>query len=119
MPPRCVNSSVECTSDLDCAAGGCSGQVCTTKAKAADLVTTCEWMPEYECYRLTSCGCVDGRCRWRSNPRFDLCIAGGGSMTPNPGCLNLTDDECRDKIREEAKVNMRAGIASKILSGVV
>ncbi len=64
----------ECSLDSDCNIGGCSGQVCTTKEKARDMVTTCEYSPLYDCYRLTSCGCVSGKCSWKENDKFNDCI---------------------------------------------
>lgn len=64
----------ECLSDSDCSIGGCSGQVCTTAAEAEDLVTTCEYRAEYGCLKLTSCGCVDGKCGWAENPAFEKCV---------------------------------------------
>lgn len=70
------DTGAECSSDADCAVGGCSGQVCTTVERAATLVTTCEWKPEYACYRRTSCGCVNGTCEWIKTPEFMNCLAG-------------------------------------------
>lgn len=52
----------ECSSDADCMATGCSSEVCTTKASAGDLMTTCEVLPCFSA--VDSCGCVEGRCRW-------------------------------------------------------
>lgn len=55
-------SDGECQSDDDCARAGCSSEVCTTKADASDIMTTCEVQP---CFAvLDTCGCVEGRCRW-------------------------------------------------------
>lgn len=67
-------SNIECSSDLDCGTGGCSGQVCTTKEKAADLVTTCEYREEYSCLRLTSCGCIQGKCKWQETQDYLSCL---------------------------------------------
>jgi len=52
----------ECESDSDCVKGGCSSEICTTAAAAADLMTTCEVLPCFSV--LDACGCVEGRCRW-------------------------------------------------------
>jgi eight-cysteine-cluster-containing protein len=55
----------ECTSDLDCTAGGCSGEVCVTVKDAATLSTTCDKLP---CFTvLKSCGCISGKCSWTVN----------------------------------------------------
>ena len=66
--------TAECASDSGCKVGGCSGQVCTTSDKAAGLVTTCEYRAEYGCYKLTSCGCVAGKCSWKETPELDSCL---------------------------------------------
>lgn len=63
-----------CASDSGCAVGGCSGQVCTTSARAQNLITTCEYRAEYDCYKLTSCGCVEGKCSWKENSEFRNCF---------------------------------------------
>ncbi len=64
----------ECTSDSDCGVGGCSGQVCTEASKASGLITTCEYRAEYGCLKLTSCGCVNGKCAWRESAEFKSCV---------------------------------------------
>ncbi len=64
----------ECSTDSDCGAGGCSGQVCTTAEKASEIITTCEFLPEYECLKLTTCGCVEGKCRWKENSAYSDCM---------------------------------------------
>ncbi len=52
----------ECTTDQDCAPAGCSGEICTTKAAGAEVMSTCEIRA---CYAvLDTCGCVEGRCAW-------------------------------------------------------
>jgi len=63
-----------CVTDQDCMAGGCSGQVCTTAANARNIITTCEWSSEYDCLRLTSCGCVNGTCAWRNTDEYQNCL---------------------------------------------
>ncbi|WP_258083527.1 CGP-CTERM-anchored Cys-rich protein [Thermococcus thermotolerans] len=64
----------ECTSDADCATGGCSGEVCAPREEASKIVTPCVYMPWYDCLSLTSCGCVDGICTWKLNPAFESCL---------------------------------------------
>lgn len=52
----------ECTTDADCATAGCSGEVCTTTAEAANVMTACE---DKLCFKvLDACGCHEGRCTW-------------------------------------------------------
>lgn len=64
----------ECRVDADCARAGCSSQLCVPAASAADVVTTCEYLPEYACLAHTSCGCVDGTCAWRQTPDYLNCL---------------------------------------------
>ena len=53
----------ECQSDADCAAVGCSSEVCVSTVTAASgLNTTCEVLPCFSI--LDSCGCVEGICSW-------------------------------------------------------
>lgn len=65
-------AQIECSHDYDCFKGGCSGQVCSSKP---NVVTTCEYADYYSCFNLTTCGCVNGKCQWKSNQQFDACIA--------------------------------------------
>lgn len=65
---------VECVFDTDCGVGGCSGQVCTTAAEAKGLITTCEYRAEYDCLKLTSCGCVNGKCAWKETADYYACF---------------------------------------------
>jgi eight-cysteine-cluster-containing protein len=67
-------SDAECEIDSDCATGGCSGQVCLPKDKAQDLITTCEYKPEYDCLKLTSCSCIEGRCQFEQNQQYEDCL---------------------------------------------
>ena len=64
----------ECSSDSDCATGGCSGQICGEKEKVKDIVTTCEYLPEYDCLRLTDCRCINDKCQWEENNAHKDCI---------------------------------------------
>ncbi|WP_456368676.1 CGP-CTERM-anchored Cys-rich protein [Thermococcus sp.] len=64
----------ECTSDSDCATGGCSGEVCAPKEKASSIVTPCVYKPWYTCLAMTTCGCVNGVCTWKPNPAFESCL---------------------------------------------
>ena len=65
----------QCAIDNDCAAAGCSGQICTTSRAAPGIITTCEWREEYDCLRLTSCGCVNGTCAWRNTDEYQNCLS--------------------------------------------
>jgi len=68
----------ECTSDSDCATGGCSGEVCGRKGEVEKIVTPCVYPLWYECFQLTSCGCVNGTCSWKPNPEFEKCLKSHG-----------------------------------------
>ena len=78
---RCVNNTCkqvalalqECDSDADCAAAGCSMQLCVPRSKV-DVITTCEWRSEYDCLRLTQCGCAAGRCAWQKSDAYRQCM---------------------------------------------
>jgi inhibitor of cysteine peptidase len=57
------STKANCDSDDDCAAGGCSGQVCMRVTE--DISTTCEYR---DCYNADkyglSCMCRLGKCQW-------------------------------------------------------
>ncbi|WP_232473354.1 CGP-CTERM-anchored Cys-rich protein [Thermococcus thioreducens] len=64
----------ECTSDADCATGGCSGEVCAPREGASKILTPCVYRQWYDCLPLTSCGCVNGLCTWKPNQAFESCL---------------------------------------------
>lgn len=66
--------SGECVTDNDCARAGCSSQLCVPKDKAKGMRTTCEFRAEYECLRLTSCSCIEGKCGWEENEEYNQCL---------------------------------------------
>src|SRR3989344_8663249 len=70
------NAAVECNSDSDCVAAGCSSQLCVSKEKASDIITTCEYREEYTCLKLASCDCVNNKCSWNENPAYTECLEG-------------------------------------------
>jgi len=55
----------QCSSDADCIAGGCSGQVCQSKSEEP-AITTCEYR---DCYNNQAygvvCKCVNNKCQWK------------------------------------------------------
>ena len=65
----------ECATDADCAAAGCSGQLCVKAEDAQGIITTCEFREEYSCLRETSCGCIQGKCSWRQTEKYEECLA--------------------------------------------
>lgn len=63
----------------DCRKTGCSEEVCA----AQDVVTTCEWRPQYACYRAASCRRLSsGECGFVRNATLDQCLAQTG------GCMH-------------------------------
>jgi eight-cysteine-cluster-containing protein len=59
----------------ECKPTGCSGQVCADKA----VITTCEWLPEYACYKSAKCARqADGKCGWTMSPELEACLKSGG-----------------------------------------
>lgn len=66
-----------CTSDADCVTDGCSGQLCRA-ASDAPIFTTCDYRPEYACYKAptTACGCNSGVCGWAQTAALAQCLGG-------------------------------------------
>lgn len=64
----------ECSKDSDCATGGCSGEICTTRENATKVISICVYKDWYECLKLTTCGCVNGVCTWKPNDAFERCL---------------------------------------------
>jgi eight-cysteine-cluster-containing protein len=57
----------------DCVAGGCSGTVCSDQE---GVMTTCEWRPEYACYKDAECTRQpDGNCGWTQDDSLTACLA--------------------------------------------
>lgn len=66
-----------------CMVGGCSGQLCGDGMLKSDLITTCEYRPEYACYQSATCERQrDGQCGWTTTPKLTQCLqaAGGESL---------------------------------------
>ena len=57
-----------------CVKGGCSGTACIEEGQ--DMMTTCEWRPEYACYQTATCERQsDGACGWTQTQELAACIA--------------------------------------------
>jgi len=56
-----------------CFVGGCSGQICSDKP---DVVTTCEWKPEYACYKkFGKCEIqINNQCGWTMTEELRKCL---------------------------------------------
>ena len=68
------NGLVACTEKAcPCRVGGCSGQLCV--GPGGPDISTCEWRPEYACYRDATCELqADGRCGWTSTDELRACL---------------------------------------------
>lgn len=55
-----------------CMPTGCSGQLCSD----TNVATTCEWKPEYDCYRSAMCTTQNnGDCGWVMDDTLTRCLA--------------------------------------------
>lgn len=55
----------------DCVVTGCSGQICAEE----EVITTCEFLPHYECYKDASCKVQpDGNCGWTMTEELKECL---------------------------------------------
>ena len=67
-----AQASPERPASNTCVVTGCSGQVCADR----EVVTTCEWRPEYACYRMATCERQPtGQCGWTQTPELRRCLA--------------------------------------------
>ncbi|MCK5025843.1 MAG: eight-cysteine-cluster domain-containing protein [Nanoarchaeota archaeon] len=65
--------ALRCTEDGDCVTGGCSGTICQHK-DSEPVMTTCEFKPEYACYKQIECKCVSNGCVWDKTAEFEMCV---------------------------------------------
>ena len=67
----------------DCIKSGCSGTMCVEPGK--EVMTTCEYKPEYGCYREGKCERQgDGKCGWTQSPELQGCLANPPAMDTAP-----------------------------------
>ena len=65
---------------VTCQRAGCSGQLCVSAAEAGDIVTTCEFRPEYACYSDAVCEVQPGgACGWSQTGELEQCLQSAGS----------------------------------------
>lgn len=58
-----------------CAIAGCSGQLCVSAKEASNIFTTCEYRPEYACYKEAKCEPqANGACGWTETPQLRACL---------------------------------------------
>ncbi|MDD5178145.1 MAG: eight-cysteine-cluster domain-containing protein [Candidatus Nanoarchaeia archaeon] len=67
-------SGDQCTIKDDCAVAGCSNQLCVKSEEASGIITTCEFKPEYNCLKYTSCTCNNGYCKFEENEEYTSCM---------------------------------------------
>ncbi len=73
VPPSLPFPPVRPPTSGGCVVSGCSGQLCT---EAPGEASTCEWQPEYACYRDAACGRqADGKCGWAMTDELRECLA--------------------------------------------
>ncbi|MBW2964475.1 eight-cysteine-cluster domain-containing protein [Candidatus Woesearchaeota archaeon] len=78
---RCISSAAtttpkgaECSTGSDCAKAGCSSELCLPASKAGDIASICLYRPEYDCLKLVSCGCENGKCAWSTSDDYETCV---------------------------------------------
>lgn len=55
----------------NCVVSGCSSHICAEEK----MITTCEFRPEYACYRKAQCARqTDGRCGWTRTAQLNRCL---------------------------------------------
>lgn len=58
-----------------CVIAGCSAQLCVPDDEAENIFTTCEFRPEYACYREARCEQQqDGKCEWTQTTELSSCL---------------------------------------------
>jgi len=73
-----------------CALAGCSSQLCVEGDEAADIITTCEFRPEYACYQQYGL-CerqATEQCGWTETTELEQCIAEEETPPVSPGSSN-------------------------------
>ncbi len=62
---------VENNKPKTCFPTGCSGQICSD----TEVSSTCEWLPEYACYRNATCSIQkNGNCGWVMDEELQRCL---------------------------------------------
>lgn len=68
----CVNGACV-AAPKTCVVSGCSGQICA----AQEMMSTCEWKPEYACYAKATCAVqANGACGWTMTAALSACLVG-------------------------------------------
>ena len=80
-----IDAQYACSTDVDCATAGCSGQLCVNAQHGKDIVTTCEYRSAYDCLKLTSCGCSESVCQFAKTEEYQGCIEEAAMQTGSVG----------------------------------
>lgn len=65
------SDEVSTDNEVSCVVTGCSGQVCADE----EVVTTCEFRPEYACYKMGRCERqASGECDWTQTKELQSCL---------------------------------------------
>lgn len=79
-----------------CVITGCSSQLCANE----EMASTCEYLPEYECYQLYGVCEADGNgvCGWAQNQDLLNCVTQVGNCpAPDEPCMNAGNyEQCLD-----------------------
>jgi hypothetical protein len=71
-----------------CQRDGCSGQLCV--AAPSERMTTCEYRPEYACYRTASCAVqADGACGWTLTRELTGCLLAARASEAPPAVVTI------------------------------
>ncbi len=71
----------------NCRVTGCSGQICGD----ADIITTCEYQPEYACYQNAVCDLqADGQCGWTLTAGLGRCLMETGDSKVDQISVHVT-----------------------------
>ena len=66
----CKQQTAECTKNTACIITGCSSEVCSNK----QVMTPCIIKPGYECLKYADCGCINNKCQWIFNDKYNECM---------------------------------------------
>lgn len=103
----------ECTTNSDCATGGCSNQICGKKGEVEDIITTCEWQSSYDCLRLTSCSCIENKCEWRETDEYKECL----NNSEQPEILSNDSIKMKDYYFSSETINASIDIKKPVFVG--
>lgn len=73
---ECVKESsfdYSCNDNLDCYTTGCSNELCVAK-NTSKVITLCEFKPEFDCLKHSSCQCANNKCSWKETYKYRECM---------------------------------------------